>query len=152
MQVSIRQAKGVDYEKIAGLLSSSSLPSEGFAEHLHNFLVAENGDGIVGAIGLEIYGETALLRSAVVSSPLQYKGVGTLLYNQLIENAKSLGVRRLILLTTTAEKYFERKGWKRIDAKSVSGAVTTSVEFTGACPSTAACMELSLHSERSEAE
>jgi amino-acid N-acetyltransferase len=49
-----------------------------------------------------------------------------------------------VLLTNTAEGFFARKGFRRIDQKSVTGAVTSSVEFTGACPAHAACMELCL--------
>lgn len=140
----IRNASDADYTAVATLLQSASLPVEGVAEHFQRFLVAENDTGIIGAIGLEMYADTALLRSAVLHPSLQNKGVGTLLYDCLIEMAKSAGVKRLILLTDTAEEYFARKGFRRIDAKSVTGPITTSVEFTGACPSHAACMELYL--------
>ena len=148
--VKIRKTSEADYNAVAELLKSASLPTEGVVEHFQHFLVAENDSGIVATIGLEVYGDMALLRSAVVHPSLQNKGLGSLLYNHLIENARSLGVRRLILLTNTAEKYFAKKGFQMIDAKSVSGPITRSVEFTGACPSTAACMELILNPERSE--
>jgi arsenate reductase len=147
--VKIRNASEADYSAVAELLQSASLPTEGVVEHLQHFLVAENKVGIVGTIGLELYGDTALLRSAVIHPSWQNKGLGTLLYNRLTEYAKSYRVRRLILLTDTAEKYFARKGFRKIDAKSVSGPITTSVEFTGACPSSAVCMELILKFERS---
>jgi amino-acid N-acetyltransferase len=143
-EIRIRKATSADFNSVASLLQSASLPLDGVAEHFQNFVVAEDGNEIVGAIGLELYGETALLRSAVVRPSMQNKGTGSMLYNALIEHASSLGVRRMVLLTTTAEKYFERKGWKKIDTKSLSGAITTSAEFTGACPSTATCMELTL--------
>jgi|GEM_PF-81184 len=148
--VRIRRTSEADYNAVAELLKSASLPTEGVVEHFQHFLVAENEIGIVGAISLEVYDDSALLRSAVVHPSLQNKGLGSVLYNHLIENAKSLGVRRLILLTNTAEKYFAKKGFKKIDGKSVSGPITRSVEFTGACPSSAVCMELILNSERSE--
>src|SRR3970282_151337 len=102
-------------------LESASLPTLGVSEHIRHFLVAEMEGEIAGAIGLEVYGETALLRSAVVASGLQRTGIGGLLYAQIVEQAKRLAVQRLILLTNTAEKYFERKGFKKIDQKSVTG-------------------------------
>ena len=147
--IKIRKAAAADLKNVEQLLRSASLPTRGVEEFFQDFLVAENRNGIVGAIGLEVYGNTALLRSAVVHPTEQNKGLGTLLYNQLLESAKAQGVRRLILLTDTAEKYFARKGFRKIDAKSVSGPITTSVEFTGACPSSAVCMELILKFERS---
>jgi amino-acid N-acetyltransferase len=143
-KVRIRSASKTDYDAVAELLQAALLPTQGVAEHFRHFLVAENEKGIIGAIGLELYADTALLRSAVVHSSLRSKGIGSLLYNQLIENAKSLGISRIILLTETAEGYFSRKGFKKIEARTVSGPITTSVEFTGACPSTAVCMELVL--------
>ncbi|MBX2992090.1 MAG: GNAT family N-acetyltransferase [Bacteroidetes bacterium] len=144
MNLSIRKTVQADYDSVTRLLESASLPTLGVADHFSNFLVAENGSGIVGAIGLEVYDDTGLLRSAVVDSSLQNKGVGSLLYNNLIEHAKQLGVRRLILLTITAEKYFEKKGFRKINPDSVAGPIRQSVEFSGVCPSHAACMELIL--------
>jgi amino-acid N-acetyltransferase len=144
--INIRKAAAADLQGVEQLLTSASLPTLGVKEFFQNFLVAENKNGIVGAIGFELYGETALLRSAVVHPTEQNKGLGTLLYNQLLKTAKSVGVRQLVLLTTTAEEYFERKGFTKIDPKSLTGPITTSVEFTGACPSHAACLELILPS------
>ncbi len=149
-RVTIRKSSEADYPAVAKLLQSASLPTEGIVDHFQHFLVAESGGEIVGAIGLEVYGDTALLRSAVVHPSQQNIGIGSMLYNNLIETATSLGVRRLILLTDTAEKYFAKKGFRKIDVKSVAGPITQSVEFTGACPSTAVCMELYLNSERSK--
>ncbi len=144
MNLNVRKAVEADYDTVARLLESASLPTLGVADHFSNFLVVENSNGIVGAIGLEVYDDVGLLRSAVVDASMQNKGVGSLLYENLLRHAKTLGVRRLILLTNTAEKYFEKKGFRRIDQNSVTGPIRQSAEFSGACPSHAACMELIL--------
>lgn len=141
--IAIRQATGADYPAVSRLLEEASLPIEGVAEHFDTFLVAQIDNAVIGSIGLELYGQTALLRSAVVSPSWRNSGVGTALYNALIERAKQYGVRQLILLTNTAEKYFEKKGFTKIDQRSVSGPITQSVEFTGSCKH-AACMHLHL--------
>ncbi len=143
-RATIRQSTHDDLDGIKRLLESASLPTLGVAEHVHHFLVAEQDGIIIGAIGLEVYGETALLRSAVVAPELRNKGVGGSLYTSNFEQARRLGIQRLVLLTNTAEEYFARKGFKKIEQKNVTGPITTSVEFTGACPSHAACMELLL--------
>lgn len=140
----VRQATRVGLTSIEQLLEAASLPTLGVREHVQHILVAETEGKIVGAIGLEVYGETALLRSAVVAPDFQNKGIGTLLFTHNLKHARSLGVKRLLLLTNTAEEYFARKGFSVIDQKSVTGPITSSVEFTGACPSHAACMELML--------
>jgi thioredoxin type arsenate reductase len=140
----IRQAHEEDLPKIEKLLEEESLPTLAVAEHLDNYRVVKNGDTVIGAIGLEVYDGTALLRSAVVSPDERGKGIGALLYDTIVKYARELGVQRLLLLTNTAEEYFRRRGFRAIDQQSVTGPVTTSVEFTGACPSHAVCMELSL--------
>ncbi len=143
-RATIRQATHDDLDRIKRLLESASLPTLGVADHVHHFLVAEQVGLITGAIGLEVYGETALLRSAVVAPEHRSKGIGTALFTGNLDQARRLGVQLLILLTNTAEEYFARKGFKKIEQKSVTGPITSSVEFTGACPSHAACMELIL--------
>lgn len=143
-EFNIRPARTQDLASIEHLLLAESLPVAGVAQHLENFVVAERESMVLGAMGLEVYGDTALLRSAVVSPGEKGKGIGGALYHSLLRNAARLGVRRLLLLTNTAEVYFARKGFKRIAQATVTGSVTTSVEFSGVCPSHSACMELLL--------
>ena len=140
----IRPATHLDLPRIRSLLESENLPVLGVAEHISTFLVAERNGVLVGSIGIEVYGETGLLRSAVVHNQEQGRGIGGKLYASLLNNARRMGIRRLLLLTNTAEAYFSRRGFIRIPQSSVSGPVTSSVEFSGACPSHAVCMELLL--------
>ena len=140
----IRQATADDLSAIIRLLEDADLPTDDVAGHLDSFLVAELRETVIGAIGLERYDDTALLRSAVVHPEHQGRAIGTRLYHALLCRAKESGIRRLVLLTTTAEEYFRKKGFAPIDRNTVTGPVTTSAEFTHACPSSAACMELTL--------
>jgi N-acetylglutamate synthase-like GNAT family acetyltransferase len=143
-QTSVRPACAADLPRVVDLLQSASLPTEGVAEHFADFLVAERDGTVIGAIGSEVYGTTALLRSAVVVASMQRKGIGTLLYDAILQHAHERKVTHLVLLTNSAESYFAAKGFKKIDQKNVTGPVRSSVEFSGACPSHAACMELML--------
>jgi amino-acid N-acetyltransferase len=140
----IRQARPEDLGRITELLQTASLPTAGIAEHAGTFLVAEADRAIIGAIGLEVYGETGLLRSAVVDAAIRSEGIGSALCAELLVLARTLGVKKLILLTTTAEEYFRRKGFQTIDRTTVEGPVTQSEEFRGACPASAVCMEVLL--------
>jgi len=137
-------AKREDLPSVTSLLESATLPTLGVVEHFDTFLVAQDDKGIVGAIGLEVYGATALLRSAVVAEQERGHGIGQLLYNELLRKARELKIQRLILLTNTAQEYFRRKGFRIIEQRMVTGPITASAEFSGACPAHAACMELLL--------
>jgi amino-acid N-acetyltransferase len=140
----IERARPGDIGEIEELLKSSDLPIEGAGAHLDHFFVARDGGSLAGVIGLEQYGEEGLLRSLAVRQSHRSKGLGNILYLRLIEEARSLGIRRLILLTTTAEAYFSARGFRKVDRSTIKGTLRHSAEFAGACPESALCMELVL--------
>jgi len=140
----MRRARGEDLPIIEQLLREASLPVDGVRSNLEHFFVTEQEGVAVGVIGLEVYGDTGLLRSLAVRSSERRQGLGSFLYRSLLQEARQIGIHHLLLLTTTAEKYFAARGFRRIAREKISGEVTRSVEFTGACPSTAVCMELDL--------
>ena len=144
MSATLRPASAVDYDEVVRLLRAADLPTAGLQPSLPHFLVAEDGGRVVGAVGLEIYGDTALLRSAVVDESRRGSGVGGDLVARLLDQARSYGIREVYLLTTTAERYFPRFGFTRIEREAVAGPVRASVEFQGACPASAVVMRKAL--------
>src|SRR5437899_324070 len=52
------------------------------------------------------------------------------------------GIRESYLLTTTAQEYFRKRGFKVIDRDEVHPQLLGSAEFQGACPDSAVCMRL----------
>ena len=141
---SIRAATPEDAASVRDLLRAAFLPVDGIPDDLAHFLVAEREGRIVGAIGLEPYGDAALLRSAVVHADLRGTGVGERLVQTLLAGARGAQVRTVILLTTTAEAWFPRFGFTRITREDAPAAVHASAEFRGACPASAVVMRLSL--------
>jgi amino-acid N-acetyltransferase len=129
-----------DAAAIAALLRGAELPHEDFAGHLAQFLVARRGGAVVGAVGLERHGRNALLRSLVVAPAQRGAGVGGRLVNRLEGRARHLGVRRFYLLTTTAEAFFARRGFRRIARAAVPAAIAATREFRSLCPVSAVCM------------
>ena len=140
----IERAAIGDFPQVLSLLKACDLPDGGLADHLSTLLVAREGGKVVGSAGLELYGDCALLRSVAVSPAMRGAGLGQRLTRAVIDLAKAKGVRRIYLLTRTAEGYFARFGFATIVRSDVSPGVTASAEFNGACPKSAAVMELSL--------
>ena len=141
----IRSAQSSDIKPVETLLSSSDLPLEGVSENFDEFVVAEENGKIAGAIGLERFGSAALLRSAVVAADQRGTGIGARLVEQLLDRARRTGISEIYLLTTTAEEYFPRFGFRRTSRDAVPPTVKQSAEFRGACPETAIVMARQLH-------
>lgn len=140
----VRRARAEDRPRVEALLAAESLPLDGLAEHFGNYLVAVTARGVAGAIGLERYGNVGLLRSAVVSPDERGRGVGELLTARLLQNAGAAGVTRVYLLTTTAQPFFERFGFRAVPRTALPAALGASEELKGACPDTAVSMACEL--------
>jgi amino-acid N-acetyltransferase len=139
-QIIIRKAIKDDLIAIKSLLDNVSLPSVDIEKHLLNFYVLENEGNIVGTIGMELYGDTALLRSLAVKKKYQKKGYGHMLYQALISRAKKVNVNNIYLLTETAEEFFTKKGFKKIAREYAPLAIKQSYEYSTLCPEGAVCM------------
>lgn len=138
----IRKANDADLDKIRNLLTANGLPAEDVSMTLiEGFLVVEEAAGtVVGSAGLEQIGSNVLLRSLVLTSELRGTGVAKALVAHLEDSARLLGQQDVWLLTTTAERFFERAGYERIGRDEVPGEVRSCRQFAVLCPSTATCM------------
>jgi len=134
------------------LLEQSGLPTTGVEEWLRHFLVADSEGEVVAVAGLELYGASALLRSVAVSPAWRGSGLGRQLVDRLVFEAQQEGVNDIYLLTTTAEHYFPRLGFACITRDDVPKDVQGSVEFTGACPSSAVVMQKKLGKAEAQEE
>lgn len=144
MEATLRSASPSDLPAVEALLEAADLPVAGVAESLDGFIVAEAGGELVGAAGLETHGEDGVLRSVVVSASHRGRGLGSRLTERVLEASRGSGLRRVYLLTTTAEGWFPRHGFRRIERRDASPAVRQSVEFREACPASAVAMVLDL--------
>lgn len=138
--LTVRPARAGDWPAVATLLERTGLPLAGAREHLSTFLLAWRGDTLIACVGAEPYGADALLRSVAVAPEAQRCGAGSALVAQALAIARSRGVHSVYLLTAGAAQFFERLGFRPIDASKVPAAVRASVEFNGACPSCATVM------------
>jgi amino-acid N-acetyltransferase len=145
MRPRIDAATPDDMPMVFALLEQNHLPVDGLPEHMTTTLVARRDGRIVGSAALEAYADGVLLRSVAVAPDLQHQGVGRELTSAALRLATTLRARAVYLLTTTAERYFPRFGFERIDRDEVPAGIRQSVEFTSACPASAVVMRLRLH-------
>ncbi len=138
----IAPATSADLATIKSILAANELPTAGVDDHLTTFLVARDGQKVVGCGGAEAYHVAALLRSIAVVPEYRRHGVGRRIVRHLLDRLSSRGLREFYLLTTTAETYFRKRGFQKIDRDEVHPQILASEEFKGACPETAVCMRL----------
>jgi len=138
--VELRTAKSSELETVVELLDRSGLPTAGVADNFSQFLVAEADGRLVGVVGLELYGQSALLRSAAVEESWRGSGVGRVLVERALDLARERGIDDVYLLTTTAEHYFPKFGFVCVRRDEVAQGVRSSVEFQTACPESATAM------------
>ncbi len=136
----LRPATERDYDRVTSLLGAAGLPLAGVPRDLAGFEVAERAGRLVGAVALERYGEDGLLRSAVVDPAERGGGIGAALIERILDVAREHRLRAVYLLTTTAEQWFPRFGFGRVERADVPGAVQASLEFREACPASAVVM------------
>ena len=123
------------------LLAQSRLPTADLTPALmQHFLACGTPEDPAGVVGLELHGPLALLRSLAVAEKYRGSGLGKILVAVAEAHAQSQGVRELCLLTTTAERFFERLGYQRTAREAAPAAIRESSEFTTLCPASAAFM------------
>ncbi len=148
MTVQISNAEADDANSLAevcALLGETNLPVEGVAAHFRHFLLARDDSRLTGCVGLEVYGEVALLRSLAVA-PLQQKtGLGKQLTEQILKSAAASGAREVVLLTTTAADFFQRHfGFEETTRNRYDALLADSPEWHLPRCSSAVCLRLTL--------
>jgi amino-acid N-acetyltransferase len=139
-QFIIREAAKDDLKQIKSLLDDASLPSVDIENHLPNFLVLEMSANLIGTIGMECYGDTALLRSLAVKKDYRNRGYGKELYYALKSKVKNMNVNSIYLLTETAEGFFSKEGFQKIARADVPPSIRQTQEYSILCPESAVCM------------
>lgn len=140
VDVKITKAEKKYLDRVKNLLRNSALPFDDIDEHFEHFLLADVEGEIIGAIGIEKYSNIALLRSFVVADKYQKCGIGKKLLESLLGEAISMDVESVYLLTTTAQKYFDKNGFQIVERNSLPNEIKNTKEFRSLCPVSAVCM------------
>jgi amino-acid N-acetyltransferase len=99
-----------------------------------------DGEGLAGVVGLEARGHVGLLRSLAVRANRRGTGLGSELVTALEALAAGDGITELYLLTTTAEAFFARRGYRRLPREAAPAGIRETVEFSSLCPASSAFM------------
>ena len=121
----------------AGLIAA--LRAEGLpAPDAGRYFSADHYGAVVGYVGLEGEGRDLLLRSLVVLADRKACGLGSRVLAAAEIVAGNMGAARLHLLTTTAEPFFARNGYRTANRQTAPEAMRRTREFAGLCPASAA--------------
>ena len=110
-------------------------------EHLRDFYVVRSDDNIVGCAALHlVWSDLAEVKSVAVDEKMQGKGLGALLVNSCVDEARRLGLARVFALTYQPE-FFERLGWVKADVMNLPRKVWNECYR---CPKFPSCDEIAM--------
>lgn len=125
-RIRIDKATMADAPQIQGLVSSFAAigemlprPLAEIYEHLRDFFVVREEGKVVGAAALHVMWEDlAEVRSLAVVENNQERGMGLLLVNACLDEARRLGIRTVFALTQQPA-FFEKVGFRQADMMSL---------------------------------
>jgi len=115
--------------EVKRLLADSDLPQSDVEPHFDDFIVARSGDSIVGVVGIERHGRSGLLRSLCVRRDFRRRGIAEQLCALIESHAGNIGISELYLLTTTAERYFAKRGFSECARDVVPTSLRQTQQF-----------------------
>ncbi|WP_088331345.1 argininosuccinate lyase [Lacimicrobium sp. SS2-24] len=146
--LSVRRARMTDVDQILRIVSywsdkGETLPRsrDNIIHDIQNFVVAEVQGSVVGCASLYIY-QTGLaeIRSVGVDSNAQSKGQGRAMIQYLLEQARHIELKRVIVLTRVPD-FFAKLGFIRTAMASLPEKVMKDCEI---CPKQHACDEVAM--------
>jgi amino-acid N-acetyltransferase len=141
-RIQTTKATRKDLPTIQHILKENGLCFEDIPQVLDMLFMAYKDSNLVGIGGVERHGIYGLLRSLVIQASFRGKGYGKELCSRLVEQAKLHGTKELYLLTTTAQAFFEKLGFGKIDRERAPKAIQDTTEFKELCPVSSICMRM----------
>jgi amino-acid N-acetyltransferase len=137
--------QGPSRKVAAMLLESVSLPSADLTDaHMEHFFYCGDAAQPSGLVGVELRGKAALLRSLVVTARQRSTGMGAQLVEHAERYARVAGADAIYLLTTTAESFFAKRGYRVVPRESAPPEIRETREFAAICPASSAFMSKTL--------
>lgn len=126
-------------DEIFPVLSGCDLPvADISASSPPQFFGFRVSDSVIAVIGLEKFQSVGLIRSLAVIPSYRGQGLALELVSYVESFANSHGVESLFLLTTTAEAFFIKLGYRPTSRQEAPQAIQATSQFSGLCPSSSA--------------
>jgi arsenate reductase len=134
-----------DDPALRAALTAAKLPTDDLNEVGRSFFAYSTlaGDA-AGFAGYELYGEQVLLRSLVVPEAQRSQRIGRNVVPLLLYRAFRAGARQAWVLTTTAEPFFSKIGFKVTERNAAPPSILSTRQAKDLCPSTAILLSRSL--------
>ena len=145
MNLIIKQATEREFDAIKKLLDDNNLPTTDIYQDNIQLFIGLIDDKIMSVIGLEKYKNVGLLRSLAVTDLFKNQQVGSRLIRHIVDLCASEHIDKIYLLTTTADKYFVKFGFTKIERIEAPDILKQTREFKDICPVSAVLMYKSLN-------
>ncbi len=122
------------------LLESYGLHTSDISDVAVKLWAVEVDGKLIGVIGIEQLEDIGLLRSLAVSKDFQGLGVAGRLCDAVFTYSAENNVKEIYLLTETASKFFEHKGFTEIARTAVPNRLRKTLQFSYLCPDSATVM------------
>ena len=144
LHVEFRPATEADAESLRAFLSAAGLPDDADPAR-GEFLLAVDGDAVVGTAALEVRRGDALLRSLAVAADRRRQGLGEALLGRMLAHARAIHVDTVWLLAAGgAEAWFAKRGFTAVERAAAPPAIAASASFKAGARAEARCMRRTL--------
>lgn len=127
-------------DEVIAMLRSAGLPVADLEAGRKVRFIGLREEGLLAVGGIEVFDDSALLRSLVTRRGRRGEGVGTRLLATIETEAARCGVRMLYLLTDTAEAFFGARGYAKVPRERAPVTIAATPQFASLCPASSAFM------------
>ncbi len=122
-------AEKADRPRIDALLAGYGLEPIVWEPSVDTLVIRNDGD-VVACVSLDVRGDSAFLFGLAVTPERRGEGLGWVLGDCIMRHARTLGVRRIYLVTATASHFFATKlGFAEVPCERVDPVVAESANF-----------------------
>jgi N-acetylglutamate synthase-like GNAT family acetyltransferase len=137
----VRPLRDGERDVMAHALRNAGLPADDLDAPGRLFFRFETPNGLLAGFGgLELFDGVGLLRSIVALPPLRGRGFGHAIVSALETEAAAHRCDVLYLLTTGAQDFFGKLGYRVSARDDVPAAIRQTAQFAMLCPATAAVL------------